>query len=72
MSNQIKYSHRRLRDENGEILIKGGVTYAYIEGDYFLIAGKAVCSEKDNFCKKTGRKLALRRLQMIFDSINSQ
>lgn len=42
---------------------KGGVTIAVIDcGEGFYIGSAALCSYSDNFCKRTGRRVALGRL----------
>jgi hypothetical protein len=43
-----------------ELSAKGGVTECYvIQPNGAGVAGIAKCSEKDNYCKSSGRKLAL-------------
>lgn len=42
---------------------KGGITIAYEVTDGVLRYAGAVCSERDNFCRKTGRTLAGGRLK---------
>ena len=60
----MKYIH--LRRYNGtQRLATGGVTIAFTniqQGESTVhLASFAVCSEKDNYCKKTGRDEALNR-----------
>lgn len=57
--------HSRYSDEFGEIHAKGGVTYLF-ELNYknrTVKVGVAVCSQKENFEKYIGRKLAEERLK---------
>ncbi len=60
----LDVKHYRLKEwQNGKeaIASKGGATSVFllINGEKF--SGKAVCSHLDNYCRKTGRKLALVR-----------
>lgn len=42
---------------------RGGATYAYVVLDDGKIRyAKAICSNKDNFCRKAGRGIAITRL----------
>lgn len=43
-------------------LIERRVAYAGVVENNKLIIGEAVCSEKDQFCKKLGRTIALGRV----------
>ena len=72
----IKYRHFRLIDSNifGEQTIwnMGGFTFAYVEdGDQCLVA-VSQCSDKDNFCRKTGRELAAIRLASPMKATQSE
>jgi hypothetical protein len=68
----ITYRHFRLEEYNRvsdlvEYTPKGGVTLAFFvdlrdPDNKFAIAGYAVCSKHDHFCKETGRKQAYSRL----------
>ena len=40
----------------------GDATLAYVRDGDFLFFGVALCAPSDNFCKDTGRKIALQRL----------
>lgn len=52
-------------DENGQygqlILPKGGATNVVLEKDGRVYDGMALCSDKDNYCRATGRTVALAR-----------
>lgn len=65
----VKYYHHRVWPVvDGVIqkkpLPKGGATVCIIFVGYRRFAGTAVCSESDNYSKKTGRELALFRAKM--------
>lgn len=61
--NEVNYRHIRFMDDFGNISNMGGVTVAYVQTDENTITfATAVCSIKDNFCKRTGRKIARQRL----------
>lgn len=62
---RVRFEH--VKDQNGKYIS----TIAYLQSakldspanDFFVIGmGIAYCSSKDQFCKETGRKLALQRL----------
>ena len=57
-------------DYTGDPHVKGGVTEAYviIRPD-ITIAGRAICSIKDNFNKKIGTKIATERLMSLINRI---
>ena len=63
---QVKIIHNR-RMELDEatwdytILPRGGATNAILQKDGKSFDGIAICSDKDNYCKATGRKVALAR-----------
>lgn len=42
---------------------KGGLTIVEIDGPQGSFVGKAICSRNDNFCYKTGVKIALGRME---------
>lgn len=42
----------------------GGITLAIERTNSIVAFGVAVCSEKDNFCRATGRKVATERLNL--------
>lgn len=59
----ISFSHVRPKDFEDKPLGKGGVTLCKIktlEG-VTLSEASATCSNKDNYCKETGRRVALNR-----------
>ena len=63
---KIKYYHFRFATPKGEWDSKGGVTVCLRLNTDFQppvpwSAGVAVCSRKDQFCRKTGREIAYRR-----------
>lgn len=70
---KIKITHFRWEDsKNGDLqpsfMLKGkkikpqgGVTYAKVTDGDRTEAGTAVCSAKDNYCKKIGRDIAVGR-----------
>ncbi|MCC2653326.1 MAG: hypothetical protein K0Q60_3492 [Microvirga sp.] len=52
--------------ENMEISGRGGITVAMAKaGEFKAAAGTAICSNEDNFCRRTGRIIALRRLAEV-------
>lgn len=65
---KVRYAHERTTDLAGTIIPKGGATIAYISDSRHdnkqppLISEMAVCSDKDTYDKKLGRKIALGRL----------
>lgn len=66
--NKTYYMHLRHFGQDGLPCLKGGMTLAFElshveENDTFVFqVGKAICSEKDNFSRPIGRKVALERL----------
>ncbi len=65
---QVKIIHNRrmeyeqMPDGMKPILLpRGGATNAIIQKDGKSFYGVAVCSDKDNYCRSTGRKVALAR-----------
>lgn len=58
----VHYIHLRDRDENGRPLTRGGVTIAYINLHDVITLAVAVCSQKDNFCRRLGRNIARGRV----------
>ena len=55
---------KHIRPFNGfEYSTTGGITLAIERTNSIIAFGIAVCSEKDNFCRATGRKVAAERLQ---------
>lgn len=68
--NEVKYRHLRtvaVNTKTGDVINcynLGGATVAYRELDAeTIIYAVAICSEKDNYCKKTGRTIATGRLK---------
>ena len=67
----IKYKHWRIFDDDGKIKSHGGVTECFLvvkvmnkmhELIDHLLVGQAFCSTSDNFCRRTGRNIALARV----------
>lgn len=70
---QIQYNHERHYDKNG-MKARGGKTTvmekitfeefqkADVDDVFVLHVGVAICSDEDNYCKKTGRDLAKSRM----------
>lgn len=56
----ISYN-RYVNNETNEVNPKGGQTVCSMKIDGEEYIGLAFCSKMDNFCKKTGRKIALLR-----------
>jgi hypothetical protein len=54
---------RRARDMNNTLAARGGVTVAVLRNDRGrnFVQGVAHCSTQDNYCKATGRRIALHR-----------
>lgn len=64
-TNKIQYKHIRPVDEMGRYKNRGGLTIAYREtGENTIEYRVAYCSKNDNFCRKTGRTIAERRLNI--------
>lgn len=61
---KVYYFHlRNVHPQTNVISAKGGVTVAMKLGSNDIIgAAAAICSAKDNFCRKKGRDIALARL----------
>lgn len=59
----VRYFHLRRVDSNN-----GGITVAMLKQKLGYHVGVACCSHKDNFCKKTGRMLALNRAETFVPS----
>ena len=64
MSKSIGFLHyRKYNSRSYTTLSRGGFTLAYkFDGSGNAIVSTARCSDKDNYCKATGRKLAEDRL----------
>lgn len=62
-----KFMHVRNHVGEGDVETKGGVTIAYTEEavpeGIRVIFATAVCSSRDNYCRRTGRVIAEGRLQ---------
>ena len=74
LQDKIYYIHFRNRDPfTGTAHCKGGITIAMILGTENVIEyGVAICNVSDNFCRKTGRKLAEQRLKAeLADSVEA-
>lgn len=67
-ANTIRYTHLRKKKmvlvPTTEISVKGGATVAweYDDEGKRIIYKASLCSERDNFCRKTGRMIAAGRL----------
>jgi hypothetical protein len=61
---KTKITHVRKRNEKGEYANLGGVTAAALIDENGVIQklGFARCSDNDNFCRKTGREIAIGRM----------
>ena len=57
-----KYIHVRQIDEKGNFCSTGGLTIVYTHSNKDIFFAVARCSERDQFCKLVGRKIALERL----------
>ena len=63
-----KFVHIRKIDEFGTLLPTGGLTVAYSlvpwvgDNEYDIVFNVAMCSVKDLYCHKTGREVAVERL----------
>ncbi len=69
--NKIKFAHYRLFDtKENKVLSHGGITLAYtaaVERGITLIkVAGAKCHKRDNYVKKTGRKIAAGKLNAHF------
>ena len=55
---------KHIRPFNGfEYSTTGGITLAIERTNSIVAFGMATCSDKDNFCRATGRKVAVERLK---------
>lgn len=55
---------------DSEINSRGGFTEVEIHINGKVYIGETICSEKDNYCKKTGRELAFKRaIRQYWDSL---
>jgi hypothetical protein len=65
MGYRVDIIHSRIRDINAlgkpEIAARGGNTIAVLKKSGHIYRGEAICSKDDNYCKSTGRKVALAR-----------
>ncbi|MCK9369257.1 hypothetical protein M0R04_04900 [Candidatus Dojkabacteria bacterium] len=62
--NEVKFRHVRVLREDGTVNNMGGMTISYREVDSNTIEfAAAVCSDKDNYCKKTGRTISAGRMK---------
>ena len=74
----IKFVHVREYDNQGEPLPHGGITVAFMRVSTTLgvdtyHVSKALCSVRDNFCKKIGRSIAAGRLLVgTFDKVTTK
>lgn len=60
----IRFLHiRKFHNVDDTLLGKGGTTVAYEVDDDTIRFAIAKCSPRDNYCRKTGRVIALGRLQ---------
>jgi len=62
----VRFQHRRIMNDDGVELF-GGKTIAWIENEKKekIIQTEAVCSLKDNFSKKMGRRISFGRLMKL-------
>ncbi len=65
-----QYSESAMQLTKSNIGQVGGYTTATITLGNFTLTAKAVCSQKDTFCKRTGRELAIQRLRTILIALN--
>lgn len=75
----LRYAHIRYRKtfDKQEYETKGGITFCYeFLGDGLVKAAKAVCSDKDNYCRAIGRAVSRGRFEAskakMFDYKNYQ
>ena len=63
-TNPVFYIHLRYQEDDGTINNHGGLTIAYREHDNGTVFEVAIarCNLLDNFCRKTGRCIALGNL----------
>ncbi|HFO5467917.1 hypothetical protein [Escherichia coli] len=54
-----KVFHIREKDEDGEVLARGGATVVFVETDVGFAAHIALCHPEDNYNKKVGVEVAL-------------
>jgi hypothetical protein len=64
----IKFSYDREFNQIDKTYKLGGETICLIETPEYVTTGKAICSEKDVFCKDTGRKIALKEALKYSDA----
>lgn len=58
----IRNLHNENNGDDSYISCKGGTTIAYEMEGTFVRFSTAKCSERDNYCRKTGRTIATGRL----------
>jgi hypothetical protein len=63
-TNPVFYIHLRYQEDDGSISNHGGLTIAYRPHDNEVAFEVAIarCNQSDNFCRKTGRCIALGNL----------
>lgn len=54
----MRFLHIRKENDIREMSIKGGITVAYEVDDDTVEIATARCSDRDNYCRKTGRSIA--------------
>ena len=57
-----KFLHFRVVDDRGNVQARGGATVAYVAADSGITYAFARCSNRDNYCKEYGRRVASGRL----------
>lgn len=69
MQSKLKYYHMRRKTSKLEsvknprgIMAKGGITVAIVDDNGKKTVAIALCSDKDNYSKKIGRKITLGRI----------
>jgi hypothetical protein len=67
-----QYSESAIQLTKSNIGQVGGYTTATITLGNLTLTAKAVCSQKDTFCKRTGRELAIQRLQALLTKLEGQ
>lgn len=67
-----QYSEPVMQLTKSNIGQAGGYTTATITLGNLTLTAKAVCSQKDTFCKRTGRELAIQRLQALLTKLEGQ
>jgi hypothetical protein len=60
----VEYTGNELEWREPRISSRGGRTIAVLTHNGKVVSGVALCALEDNYCKKSGRKIALKRAML--------